>query len=124
MPMYPAMMEEDAPPKKKPAVAIAVGVTEKMKPMTFKPPKGWATDTDDEVKEALLKFKEMPDGTCEMISLDGAPFKPDGKMDMDKEEMSPDDQSQDMDAKDDEMPADMPMEDAITTLQKRDQKRY
>lgn len=109
MPIDPMMAAKNKPP-----IAIAVEMKGKMKPNTFTPPKGYASDTDDEVKEALLKFKENDDGTCEMISLDGAPFKDDLKDSKEEAEESPPEASQE-----DEMPADMPMEDAITTLQKR-----
>ncbi len=111
-------------PKKKPAVAIAVEMGGKMKPNTFKLPKGYTSEDEGEVKEALLKYKENDDGTCEMISLDGAPFDG-GGMEEEGEKMPDDEnQEQDMAPKDDEMPADMPMEDAIGALQKRDRNRY
>jgi len=105
--------------KNKPAVAIAVEMKGKSKPNTFTLPKGYTSDDESEVKEALLKFKENPDGTCEMISLDGAPFAG-GK---EKEPEAPEMEQQEQTA-DDEMPADMPMEDAIGVLQKRDRNRY
>lgn len=121
--MPPDPMTMEAPPKKKPMLAIGIKVEKpKMKPNTFTPPKGYASDNDDEVKEALLKFKEMPDGSCMMISLDGAPFK-EGKMPEDEEE-SPASQSTEEQSPEEEepMPSDLPMEDAITTLQKRARK--
>lgn len=95
----------------KPKAVIAIGIG-KSKPMTFKLPKGYTPDSDDEVKEALIKFKDNGDGTATMISLDGAPFKE--KMEEEVEEPMP---------TDDQMPADMPMEDAIGMLQKRDRMR-
>ncbi len=116
MPM-PEMMAE-AMPKKKPAVAIAIGVG-RSKPNTFQPPKGYQSDTDEEVKEALLKFKELPDGTCEMISLDGAPYK-DNMKDKEEEMAEPPQES----GMEEEMPADATMEDKITAMQKKQQASY
>lgn len=120
--MMPEMKDqmEDAMGKKKPMVAIGVKV-QKNKPLTFQPPKGWSSDNDDEVKEAVLKFKENPDGTCEMISLDGAPFK-DSKNE-DQIEENPNDEMEET-QEGEEMPPDMPMEDHIKMLQKRDRAKY
>lgn len=99
--MTPAMMNQSKP-----------------KGMTFKLPSGYKSDDDSEVKEALLKFKEGDDGICEMISLDGAPFKAGG----DGEDPS---QTTEMEehagGEEDSMPEDM--EGAIAVLQKRDRKR-
>ena len=115
------MME--AGPKKKPAVAIAIGV-QKPKPHTFTPPKGYQSDNDDEVKEALLKFREMPDGSCMMISLDGAPFKGGKIPEGEEEEPEPQSTEEEPPEEEEPMPPDMPMEDKINAMQKRDQKRY
>ncbi len=113
MPMMPPM---EGP--KKPAVAIAIGVG-KSKPNSFTPPKGYASETDDEVKEALLKFKENPDGTCEMISLDGAPLK-DNMKDKQEEVVETPEES----GMEEEMPADATMEDKITAMQRKQQSSY
>ena len=122
MPPMMAGSMEDAMPKKVTAVSVKV---DKMKPMTFKPPKGWSSDNDDEVKEAVLKFKQNEDGTCEMISLDGAPFKG-GKGEGEEPEATSDGTagSAPEDTMEGAPPPDMPMEDSIKMLQKRDQKRY
>lgn len=107
MPAYPAMMNSG-----KPKMAIAIKVGGKMKARTFKLPSGYQSDDDSEVKEALLKFKENDDGTCEMISLDGAPFK-EGK---EPEEPTTEAEDQ-VGGEENAMPEDM--EGAITALQKR-----
>lgn len=112
MPMTPSMMTEADPMPKKGVTAISIKMG-KMGPMSFKLPKGWASDSDDEVKEALLKFKDNGDGTGTFVSLDGAPFAG-GKMGGEEE------QPEMPENPDEEVPADMPMEDAITALQKRD----
>jgi len=105
MPIYGAMVKSKPKPMK----------------LTFKLPSGYQSDDDSEVKEALLKFKENDDGTCEMISLDGAPFKEggDGKPPPDTSEME-----EHVGGEENDMPEGMGMEDAIMELQKRDRSKY
>lgn len=114
--MYPAMADS-AKPKK--VSLTEVKVEGKVKPNTFKLPEGYTSESDGEVKEAVLKFKELPDGTCQMLSLDGAPFgKGEAKdHDEDTEKVGMTDTVQGEEPMDD----DMPLEDAITKLQQRDQ---
>ena len=93
----------------------------KMKPHTFKLPSGYQSDDDSEVKEALLKFKENDDGTCEMISLDGAPFKDDRSDTKEESEEPTTEAEMEVGGEENAMPEDM--EGAITALQKRDRMR-
>lgn len=87
----------------------------KMKGHSFKLPSGYKSEDDSEVKEALLKFKENDDGTCEMISLDGTPFNESEEPTTEAEEQ--------VGGEEDAMPEGMGMEDAIGMLQKRDRMR-
>lgn len=92
----------------------------KMKGHSFSPPSGYKSEDDSDVKEALLKFKENDDGTCEMISLDGAPFSEGSNTDVENE-MDTTEAEEHVGGEENAMPEDM--EGAIQMLQKRDRKR-